>query len=476
MRTPARCSRHPGLKSWPGFLRISFAALAWCLAQAAPAAAAPVAPNVLLIIVDDYGIDAASYYPPGQRRETSPPAPPAPNLARLAAQGVLFTNAWANPLCSATRATIMTGRYGFRTGVGNAIHLVPTGIDNELRRDEFTLPKALRAGRGADLMLAQVGKWHLSRGIDDPRLFGWPHFAGPDPKLPYLTNYFEWPKVIDGVAVGSTVYATTDQVDDAIALIDGAAVAGRSYFVWLALSAAHEPFRKPPNELHSMDSLPVTDAPGTALKRLYYRAMLEAVDTEVGRLLAHVDRATTTVILLGDNGTPPPGVAPPYDPQRSKNTLYEQGIRVPLIVSGAAVHAPGRRVSTLVNMVDLFPTILELLGVDPAGVLPSGTRIDGVSLRPLLQAAGVGPVRPWAYSERFWARFDRSYERTIRNQRYKLIERTIASQPAREFFDLQADRYERSNLLLRSLTATEAANLSYLDRQLDRLIASRQAP
>ena len=82
--------------------------------------------NILLIIADDYGIDATRFYPKTDRRVTTPPAPATPNLTQLAAGGLLFRNARAQPSCSATRATIMTGRYGFRTGIGKVVQTDPS--------------------------------------------------------------------------------------------------------------------------------------------------------------------------------------------------------------------------------------------------------------------------------------------------------------------------------------------------------------
>ncbi len=82
--------------------------------------------------------------------------------------------------------------------------------------------------------------------------------------------------------------------------------------------------------------------------------MIEAMDTELGRLLAQVDRTTTTIIFLGDNGTPNEVTAKPYKPDHAKLRVYEQGVKVPMIVAGAAVKDPGRQVTGLVNTVDLF--------------------------------------------------------------------------------------------------------------------------
>ena len=90
----------------------------FCLSAGSAAQAA--GQNILLLIADDFGVDVASFYPMGPRQQTTPPPPPMPNLQALARQGVLFTRVWASPWCSPTRAQMLTGRYGFRTGIGRA--------------------------------------------------------------------------------------------------------------------------------------------------------------------------------------------------------------------------------------------------------------------------------------------------------------------------------------------------------------------
>jgi arylsulfatase A-like enzyme len=202
--------------------------------------------------------------------------------------------------------------------------------------------------------------------------------------------------------------------------------------------------------------------------------MVEAMDTEIGRLLRSVDLATTTVIFVGDNGTPAEVTASPYNNRHAKGTPYEGGVRVPLLVAGAGVAAPGRVVERIVNGVDLYPTILELAGIDPAAALPSGTRIDGVSIVPYLRNQVGTTLRTFVYAEEFPDhRFDRLFERAIANCCYKLIEREVGS---REFYDLRADPYETKNLLGTALTTNQTNNLNTLDSRLDALIATTPPP
>jgi arylsulfatase A-like enzyme len=434
---------------------------------ASPASAAR---NILLLIADDYGIDVTRYYPLTDPRVTSPPAPPTPKLASLARNGLLFRNAWTQPSCSPSRAAMLTGRYGFRTGIGKPVPHDLTDPAPTFLPDEFTLPEAFQARPDLRYVLVHVGKWHLSRGITDPNLHGWPHFSGPHPELAHVESYFQWPKVVDGVQTTSTVYATTDQVNDMVRVIAEAKEARRSYFIWGALSAPHSPYQKPPNALHTRDSLSASGAS----RRAYYEAMIEAMDTEIGRLLGSVDLATTTVIFVGDNGTPNEVTASPYDANHAKLRVYEQGVRVPMIVAGAGVVAPGRQVTGLVNTVDLYPTILRLAGIDPSTVLPAGTKIDGVSILPYIENTVTTSPRGTAYAEKFDLAYNEQWEHAIRNTRYKLIERATGLRwPTREFFDLANDPYERTNLLRRTLTSTQRANLNRLNTALGDLLGTR---
>jgi arylsulfatase A-like enzyme len=436
--------------------RCVWAALVCCLLSLPVQAATG---NILLLIADDMGVDVTGFYPSGVRVATTPPAPPTPNLAALAADGVLFTRAWAYPLCSPTRAAILTGRYGFRTGIGTA----KTSDLPELKLSELILPELFQQA-APNYTLAHIGKWHVSSGVLDPNTHGWPHYAGPT--LGRINNFYRWPKVVDGVASTSQVYATTATVNDALAVIQEATAANQRYFLWVAFNASHNPFHKPPNELHSRDNLPTSGAP----IRSYYEAMVEALDTEIGRLLQAVDLTTTTVIFVGDNSTPSGVVAKPYSMTKAKTTMYQGGVAVPLVVAGESVSGAGRTVSAPTSVVDLFPTILELGGIDLSSALPAGLKIDGISLLPYLADRAHPSPRSWIYSERFNMTYDGDWRRTIYEAGYKLIERYDGS---REFYNVANTPLEKVNLLSRPLTPFETSRLARLDQRLDALIQSR---
>ena len=418
--------------------------------------------NILLIIADDYGADSSSLY----NTNTAASFPPTPNIAALARSGVLFRNAYANPVCSPTRACLITGRHGFRTGIGDVV----TGPGSAtLTAAEFTLPEAFTANGSLGYQLAHFGKWHLNNLPNSPNnIGGWPHFAGS--LVGALANYTNWTKTVDGTSTANySVYATSDLVNDAVAWIQ--ARGSQPWFAWIAFNAPHTPFHKPPNDLHSFDNLSGTQQNINANPRPYFEAMTEAMDTEIGRLLTAVDRSNTHIIFLGDNGTPSQVIQPPYSSQRAKDALYEGGIKVPFIIAGPAVVNPGRTNETLVHAVDVFATILEMAGINVTSTAPSGVTIDSQSLIQVLQSNSN--VTRYAYSEKFGTSTPSPDGQALRNQQYKLIRFADGTE---EFYDLLADPYEGVNLLSSTLTDTQQANYYSLVMRLSLYQTNSAAP
>jgi len=412
--------------------------------------------NILLVIADDYGIDSNSLY----NTNTRASLPPTPNINALHDSGVLFRNACSYPTCSPTRSSILTGRYGFRTGIGFP---VMQAYDIALPGNELTIPKILTANPQLGYRHANIGKWHLGFGGTDPNVLGgWGHFSGS--LAGGVNNYTQWPKVVNGVSTTSTNYATTDAVNDSIAWIQQQGT--NNWFLWLAFNAPHDPFHKPPNDLHSYDALSASQTAVEQNPRPYYEAMAEAMDTEFGRLLKSIDRSNTVIIFVGDNGTPQGVVQPPLVAARAKGSLYEGGIRVPLIIAGPVVREPRRENTNLVHTADLFATILELAGADLKTVLPPDLQCDSHSLLPVLNNGPVVP-RKWLLSERFHPTLDASRTgRTIRDDNFKLIQNNDGTQA---LYDLLADPLEATNLNGRALTAEQTEHKAALVAQLAEL-------
>lgn len=408
-----------------------------------------LARNVLLIIADDLGVDAVSSYDDGslplEYADT-------PNLAALCG-GVRFNNAWSAPTCTPTRGTMLTGRYGFRTG------LLAQESGDVIDIDEVTLPRVL-TDQVPRMVHANIGKWHLGNSralgnLDAPNTMGWSHYAGNISRA--LPAYDDWTKVVDGVEVPTTGYAMVEHTDDALAVIEGAG--DDPWFVWFATNAPHSPFHLPPAELHSRDDLSGDAMDIRRRPEEYYLAMVEAFDSEVGRLLESVDLDETLVIFIGDNGTPPQVIQSGIT--GAKNTLYEGGLNVPLCAAGAGVVNPGRTSDALVHSVDMFATILESVGAVP----PAS---DSVSLLPYLNDTRADSAREWVFSQLADARTRTG--QALRDDRYKLIR--YEGEPD-ELYDLLEDPFERTNLMpVPASDAELTARLAELEATMDELLAS----
>ena len=166
----------------------------------------------------------------------------------------------------------------------------------------------------------------------------------------------------------------------------------------VAFHAAHIPLDDPPETLVSLPP-PATDA--DRVDRI-----VEALDTEIGRLIDGLAPATldrTTLFVLSDNGTAEHGIRAPWDPARSKGTVFDGGARVPFIVAGPRVDQPGSTSEALVHIVDVFPTVAEIAGIDPRALTDDEggpVEIDGESLLPFLQDPDRSG-RPYLYTDRF---------------------------------------------------------------------------
>lgn len=424
-----------------------------------------VSKNVLVILLDDVGVDQLSVYGMGSD------LPATPNIDRLASGGVLFENVWSNPVCSPTRATLVTGRYVFRNGVGHTVSFGGFPLD----LDEITLPELLDDVGGGVYSHAAFGKWHLgdsSVGGDlAPNLAGFDHFSGV---LQNVQNYYIYPKTENGLTMWNLGYQTSDMVDD---FLRWEKQQGAPWMAYMAFNAPHYPWTAPPPNLHTVD---LENAPPPSVDaRPYYKAMIEAADHEIGRMLANMQGTLedTTIIFLADNGTPPEVVVPPFDNQKAKATLYEGGVRVPMIVAGAAVEQPGRRERALVNSSDLFATIAELSGAGLPSSWPHGYTVDSVSFVPYLLSGSAAPQRDYVFAEIFTPGGFGPYlleARAVRDERYKLIESSLDPDPiyGNRFFDLWTDPFEQNDLLGQPLSPEQLDAYNRLNRQLQLILQS----
>jgi len=470
-----------------------------------PADQAREAPaNFIVLIGDDMAVETLDCYGVGSATAVTP------NLDSLCEAGMRFDNFWSQPVCSPTRATILSGRYGFRTGVGTpatsgiAALPVPEKADGAhkelgdvgrprrgggenvpapgLRADEFTLPMALKADAALGYETAAIGKWHLADqtngAIEHPNLAGFDHYAG-SVRSGGVESYFAWSKVINGeITEGKTGWAGSDKVDDAIAWLDQRS-GEKPWLLWMAFNAPHTPFHLPPLHLLNSDARNLDpDALNDQNQHAYFNAMIEALDTEIGRLLAHLSeaqRANTYVLFIGDNGTPEAVAMPPFDFTHSKGSITQGGVNVPFFFVGPGIEN-GQVSKALANSVDIYATLVDLAGIDIEAILPNDKVFDTVSLTPVLFGESDA-VRDYAYADVFGSvprgvpgnRVRETVnERTIRNRYFKLF----VSSDREEFYDLMSDPFEKNNLLNSELTEVAAQSYETLSAQLAKLLAS----
>lgn len=419
--------------------------------------------NFLVILADDVGVDGINVYSRddlyGHDGEGAAPGP-TPTIDQLAADGILFRNAYTNPVCAPTRAQTLTGRHGFRTLIG-----VPEAAI--LDTAETIIPELISATHHT----AAIGKWHIgpNADVDHPIDSGFDYYAGS--LGGGLGNYESWDKTTNSTTttgatdVGFTTYATTDVADEAIAKI--AEYDEDPWFIWLAFNAAHTPFHVPPTALTTITVNAGSDNPTK------FKAAVEAMDTELARILASIPQSImddTTIIFMGDNGTPSGASESPFEGPHAKGSVYEGGINVPFIVTGPRVDAldEGSESLALIGSVDIFATIAEIAGV-------TSTAEDSLSILPYLADPSQATLltRPYAYNERFEPNGPGPYDderHSVRNATYKLIWRDGTYE---ELFNLDDDPFELANLLpVEGLSETELAAYNELVEAMDDVVVS----
>lgn len=420
--------------------------------------------NIIIIIADDLGTDYLGYYP--NFVDTAP----TPSIRSLLSQGVQFNNAWANPVCSPTRAALFTGRYGFRTGVGEVI---TNASSPQLDTAERSVARLLRDFSPVQYETANVGKWHLHTATpiaqrSFPNYMGYDLYSGNFNGA--IGDYFNWTRIKNGVVDTVANYATTQVIDDAINWLDTLSTSN-PFFLWVAFNAPHSPFHLPPSNLHSYVNLSGTHAHINANPKEYFKAMVEAMDSEMGRLFQYLDannlRDSTNIVFIGDNGEER-SIAQILDSTHAKASVYEPGIRVPMIISGPSVVNPGRESDALVSTPDLFATILDLSGFSnwinfiPAAKLP----IDSKSLYPIIRN-DTTDVRDWIFSEQFRVNTGPSDAKTMKTKTHKLMK---FDSGATRFYDLTTDSLEQNNLFNQTLTSIQLQQYNYLCNELNALL------
>lgn len=382
----------------------------------AQAEAADRPPNVLMILADDLGWRDTSAY--GSTYYHTP------HIDRLIARGVRFTHAYtASPLCSPTRASILTGLHPARIGLtaprahypGVVLKqsLLPGKSDapwreaNSVTRLDtayVTLPEVLQS---QGYRTGHFGKWHLGRPPYSPLEQGYdediPHWHGPGPGGHYLAPWdkFGPEQTIDQGQPGEHI--EDRMADETIRFMAETAETDRPFFAAYWAFSVHSPWDQhrdvKPDLLDKYKNLIDPDSPQ---RHPVMGGMIETFDTNVGRLIDFLDEAglaeNTVVIFFSDNGgvhwEPPAKYGWSDRPMTSnaplrggKTTIYEGGVRVPLAVVWPAQISPSQTTDAAVSSIDLFPTLLTMLGIEP----PSELAFDGRDFSPALSGRPIDP-------------------------------------------------------------------------------------
>ncbi|MFT6727632.1 MAG: arylsulfatase B [Flavobacteriales bacterium] len=393
-------------------------------------------PNILLIIADDLGKDAINGFIEGNIK------PSTPNIDGIRIDGLSFSNLWVYPTCSPTRASILTGKYGYRTGVKGAGDILP--------QSEVSLQAYIGEQTSNEYASAIVGKWHLS-GNDltaNPESFGIDYYAGLIRGV--VDDYYQWQLTEDGVGSLQNEYTTEVFTDLSIDWVNEQSM---PWFLWLAYNAPHTPFHIPPSNMHNQGDLPTYVDGIDPIP--YYMAAIEAMDFQIGRLLDNIpadEVENTVIIFIGDNGTPSQAAQSPYSSATVKNTLYQGGINTPMFISGRGVSRNGSD-NNLVTSTDLFSTICEISGVSTNAIH------DSKSFKSLFTQSSA--IREFQYSELNNGVTDKW---TISNGDYKLM---VNASGGEEMYNLLNDSYEDNDLLNGGLTSMEQNAKVELENALD---------
>jgi arylsulfatase B len=392
-------------------------------------------PNILYIVADDLGWKDVGFNGATDIKT--------PNLDKLAQTGARLEQFYAQPMCTPTRAAVLTGRYPNRYGLQTIV--IPSVSSYGLATDEWLLPQALKE---AGYHTAIIGKWHLGHGDRKywPRQRGFDYQYGPlIGELDYFTHeehgVLDWYR--DNKPVKEKGYTTALLGDDAVKYVNERSAAA-PFFLYLAFNAPHTPYQAPQDYIDRYSNI---EDP----TRRTYAAMVTCLDEQVGRVIAALDkknlRDNTLIVFQSDNGgtrnamftgvmADVSKIKIPCDngPYREgKGTLYEGGTRVCALANWPG-HVPGGIVvKEMIHVVDMYPTLAKLAGASIAKCKP----LDGLDVWDTISAGKPSPRSEIVYNVE-------PFRAAIRQGEWKLIWRPLLPSSV-ELYNIVTDPSETHN-------------------------------
>ncbi len=334
-------------------------------------------PNIIIILADDLGWADVGYH--GGRIAT-------PNINRLSREGVRLENFHACPLCSPTRAGLMTGRWPIRYGMGESV-ITPWrkyGLPTTERTLADLVAKAGYERRGA------IGKWHLGHYKKKylPLNRGFTHFYGHyNGAFDYFTHkregQLDWHRNFE--TCRDEGYSTDLIGHEAARFIDESPV-GKPFFLYVPFNAPHLPLHAKEQDIAKYNKIDNE-------KKRTYAAMVDSMDQAIGKILTAIDAKgitdNTFVLFFSDNGAIGYGDNGPW--RSGKGSVYEGGVRVPAVMRWPAGIRGGRNVDAMMGYIDVYPTVKRIAGITD----PDPNPLDGRDMLEVIRGKAKAPKRDW---------------------------------------------------------------------------------
>lgn len=383
-------------------------------------------PNIILILTDDQGYGDLSFH--GNDTLSTP------NLEKFKKEAIEFTRFYVSPVCAPTRASLLTGRYHLATGASWVTHR-----EEVMRKEEVTIAEILKDN---GYRTGLFGKWHNGKQYPhDPNGQGFQTFFGFTEG--HLNNYFDTNLQYNQKTTSTKGYVPNLITDSAIAFIEKST----PFFCMLSFNTPHSPFQLPDAYYHKYKKMGLSDK----LASVY--GMVENIDDNIGRVVSALEKADkskeTIIIFMSDNG--PNGYRFNSNLKGIKSHVDEGGLRVPFLIKYPALIKESGEISSMAAHIDLFPTLLDIVGV----ALPDSLEIHGKSLINVLKGSLADTSR-FFFTHQVIRKFD-TIPGAVRNHQYLLTLKPDKT----ELFDLIADPFQKKDILQANLSLSNSLEKKY---------------